>query len=73
MRKLTSGETGYSDVKINGKNWILEYAPVKNSNDWGIGVMVNKNDFLGQMYTSIIITVILAIVFTIVAIRFLIK
>lgn len=66
-KKLTSGETGYSDVKMDGKNWLLGYAPVKNSNGWGMGVMVNKNDFLGQMYTSIIITVILAIVFTIIA------
>ena len=66
-KKLISGETGYSDVKMDGKNWLLGYAPVKNSNGWGIGVMVNKNDFLGQMYTSIMITVILAIVFTIVA------
>ncbi len=46
-KKLISGETGYSDAKMDGKNWLVGYAPVKNSNGWGIGVMVNKNDFLG--------------------------
>ena len=65
--KLISGKTGYANVDSEGQDWILGYAPVKNSNNWGVGIMVNKNDFLGQMYSSIIITIILAIVFTIAA------
>ena len=66
-KKLISGETGYTDVDLRGDDWILGYAPVKDSDNWGVGVMINKNDFLGQMYTSIIITVILSIIFTIIA------
>ncbi len=66
-KKLISGETGYVDAKINDENWIIGYAPVENSNGWGIGIMVDKNNFLGEMYTSIMITIILAILFTIVA------
>lgn len=66
-KKLISGETGYADAKFNDENWIVGYAPVKYGNGWGIGVMANKNDFLGQMYSSIIITIVLAILFTVAA------
>jgi methyl-accepting chemotaxis protein len=66
-KKLISGETGYTDAEFNGEDWIVGYAPVKYGNGWGIGVMANKNDFLGQMYSSITITIALAILFTIVA------
>ncbi|HSQ89502.1 methyl-accepting chemotaxis protein, partial [Romboutsia sp.] len=72
-KKLISGEIGSSSVEFDGQDWLLGYAPVQHSNGWGIGVMVNKADFLGQMYTSIIITVILAIVFTIIALIVAIK
>jgi len=41
-KKLISGETGYSDIKMNGKNWLVGYAPVENSNGWGIGIMINR-------------------------------
>ncbi|RDY22378.1 methyl-accepting chemotaxis protein, partial [Romboutsia maritimum] len=64
-KKLVEGKKGCSDVEINGEDCVLGYAPVENSNGWGVGVMVNKGDFLGEMYISIIITIILAVVFTI--------
>ncbi|MDB8789691.1 methyl-accepting chemotaxis protein [Romboutsia sp. 1001216sp1] len=66
--KLISGETGFSDANLNGEDWILGYAPVKNSNGWGMGIMVNKSDFLGEMYKSIIYTGILTVVVTVLAI-----
>lgn len=66
-KKLISGEIGTSDIEYGGDNWFLGYAPVKNSNGWGLGVMVYKDDFLGEMYNSIKATVILAIAFTIIA------
>jgi methyl-accepting chemotaxis protein len=66
-KKLISGETGYVDVDLKGEDWILGYAPVKNSDGWGVGVMVNKGDFLGAMYNSIIIIAIVSIIFTIIA------
>lgn len=66
-KKVISGETGYFNLNYEGKGKVLGYAPIKHSDGWGIGITTNKDDFLGDMYTSIIITVILAIVFTIVA------
>ncbi|TAN68983.1 methyl-accepting chemotaxis protein [Paraclostridium sordellii 8483] len=66
-KKVISGETGYFNLNYDGKGKVLGYAPIKHSDGWGIGITTNKDDFLGDMYTSIIITVILAIVFTIVA------
>lgn len=66
-KRIISGETGSDDLKLKGDNWIVGYAPVENTDGWGIGVVANKNDFLGQMYTSIIITIIVAIIFTSVA------
>ncbi|MCR8746808.1 methyl-accepting chemotaxis protein [Romboutsia lituseburensis] len=67
-RKLISGQTGYEDAKFNGKAWMVGYAPIENSDGWGIGVMTNKDDFLGGLRTSIITTVILASSFTILGI-----
>lgn len=66
-KKLISGETGYIDVKYNRKDLTIGYAPIKSSNDWGIGIMVDKKDFLGEMYKSIISIGILAIVLLIIA------
>ena len=66
-KKLISGETGSNEEKLNGEKWILSYAPVENTDGWGIGVMTNKADFLGPVYTSIEITIGLALIFTVVA------
>ncbi|WP_373599129.1 methyl-accepting chemotaxis protein [Paraclostridium bifermentans] len=66
-KKLLSGETGSTDVRLTGQEWVLGYAPVQESDGWGMGLMVNKNDFLGQMYKSIMITIVLAISFAIIA------
>ncbi|MCQ4699252.1 hypothetical protein NE452_17705, partial [Paeniclostridium sordellii] len=66
-KKLITGATGNTDVELKGEDWILGYAPEKNINNRGIGVMINKGDFLGQMYNSIFITVVLYILFIVVA------
>ncbi len=66
-KKLISGNIGYTDAKFNGHDWILGYAPVKHGNGWGIGIMADKGYFLDQMYTSIMITITVATLFTIVA------
>lgn len=73
-KKLISGETGKMDVELRGDKWILAYAPIESTDGWGVGIMANKGDFLGPVYTSIGTTIVLAAVFTIVsfmvAIRF---
>ncbi|MCU9808571.1 MAG: methyl-accepting chemotaxis protein [Paraclostridium dentum] len=66
-KKLISGETGNADVELKGEKWILSYAPVENTDGWGVGIMTNKADFLGPVYTSIGTTIGLAIIFTIVS------
>ncbi|WP_373600684.1 methyl-accepting chemotaxis protein [Paraclostridium bifermentans] len=66
-KKVISGETGYFDLEYNGQSKILGYAPIQHSDGWGIGITINRSDFLGPMYTSIITTIILAVAFTIIA------
>ena len=66
-KKLISGQTGYTTAKFDGQRWMLGYAPVSNSNGWGIGVMANAKDFMGSTYRSMIITAITTIVVTIIA------
>ncbi len=66
-QKMISGETGYSDIKSGGQNWILGYSPVEDTDGWGIGIMTYKSDFLGQMYTSIAITAAVIIIFILIA------
>ncbi|GAA0706810.1 hypothetical protein GCM10008904_15750 [Paraclostridium ghonii] len=66
-KNLISGKSGKMDVELKGDKWILAYAPVENTDGWGIGVMTNKGDFLGPVYTSIGTTIGLATVFTILA------
>lgn len=66
-KKLISGNTGSAEETLNGQKWILSYAPVDHTDGWGIGIMVNKADFLGPVYHSIEMTIGLAIIFTILA------
>ena len=67
-KKLLSGETGNAHVKLKDEKWILSYTPVENTNGWGMGIMVNKGDFLGPVYTSIKMIIILAVLFTIISV-----
>ncbi|MGL4878867.1 methyl-accepting chemotaxis protein [Paraclostridium dentum] len=66
-KNLVSGKTGKVDVEVNGEKWLLAYTPVKDTNGWGVGIMTNKADFLGPVYTSIGTTIGLAIIFTIIS------
>ncbi|WP_270943002.1 methyl-accepting chemotaxis protein [Romboutsia lituseburensis] len=66
-KKLISGETGNSHFNAEGKNWVLGYTPVKHTNGWGLGIMVQKNDFFGELYASIGATITLGIVFILAA------
>ena len=67
-KKLLSGETGNAHVKLKDEKWILSYTPVENTNGWGMGIMVNKGDFLGPVYTSIKMIIILAVLFTVISV-----
>lgn len=66
-QKLVSGQTGSIDTKINGDKWVLGYSPVNYTDGWGMGVMAKKSDFFGPLYTSMIITIISAIVLVIIS------
>ncbi len=66
-KAVINGQTGSIEVRLHNQDWILGYAPVQDSDGWGVVIMGNKHDFLGEMYKSIIITVILSILFAIIA------
>lgn len=61
-RRLIKGESGVADIYAEGEGWMVGYKPIKDTDGWGIGILSNKNDFLGEMYKSIIIIITLCII-----------
>ncbi len=58
-RKIIAGESGAVSLKEDGESYVVGYAPVEGTDNWGIGVMAYSNDFLKDLYTSMIITIVM--------------
>ncbi|MGN1340689.1 MAG: methyl-accepting chemotaxis protein [Oscillospiraceae bacterium] len=57
--KMRSGEEGFFDYDENGVRTFMGYAPVSGTDGWSVAVYAPADDFLGDAYLTIIITVIL--------------
>ena len=57
--KMRNGETGFYDYYENGIREFMGYAPVPGTDGWSIAVYAYADDFLGDAYLTIIITLIL--------------
>ncbi len=55
--KMIAGETGFDEYYYNGNLELIAYAPVNNPYGWSIGINVVREEFLGGVYTSVIINI----------------
>lgn len=61
-------ESGYGSYTFDGVRKIVSFAPVPDTDGWSIAVMAIESEFLGQFYTSLVITLILIVLFTIIGV-----
>ncbi len=64
---VINGEEGFQSVSWDGVDQFAAYTPIDGSNGWGIYIMTYQANFLAQMTTSIIVTIIMAIAILVVA------
>ncbi|MBQ8842473.1 MAG: methyl-accepting chemotaxis protein [Ruminiclostridium sp.] len=60
--KMEHGEHGYEKTKIQGKDNIVAFAPVENTNGWSLIIRADASDFLTEVYEIILVVVILVVV-----------
>ena len=65
---MRAGETGFDEYKLKGVSKYIGYTPIDGSNGWSLCVYAPVGDFLGNVYTSIIILLVIMLVILIVAV-----
>ncbi len=60
-KKMINGETGFGNYMLNGTNYVIAYAPLKEGNNWSVAVTSNSADFLQSTYDAIYLTIALVI------------
>lgn len=60
--KLINGEDGYGKYRYKGETKLIAYAPIEETDGWGIAVVAPLNDFMAETYAGVIITIIILIV-----------
>ncbi|MCM1578225.1 MAG: methyl-accepting chemotaxis protein [Ruminococcus sp.] len=56
-KSMTRGEQGMTLTKFEGKNTIIGYAPVADSNGWSLAIASPLEDFMASTNTSIAVTI----------------
>lgn len=59
---MIAGETGAGMIKEGKQTLCVAYAPVANTDGWSLAVVANQNDFLGNLYTALIVSAVIAVV-----------
>lgn len=65
--KMCAGETGFDQYEYNGNLELVAYAPIDGTPGWSIGVNVVRMDFMGGVYNSIVVTLVIMAVMCIIA------
>lgn len=52
-RELMAGEPGFDSYRYGGVDKFVAYAPVKETNGWGLYIAVEKSEFLSSTYKGI--------------------
>ncbi|MGN0696585.1 MAG: methyl-accepting chemotaxis protein [Oscillospiraceae bacterium] len=60
--KMKNGETGFCEYKLKGVKKYIGYAPISGTDGWAVAVYAPANDFLGDTYLTIAVTVILMMI-----------
>ena len=58
--KAINGETGFAEVKLDGKDKFVSYAPIEDTNGWSCLMIATPSEHTGNIYNSIIIGSIVA-------------
>ena len=61
-RKVMAGETGFDSYRYGGASKYAAYSPIEGTNGWGLYVAVEKSEFLGSTYLSILVVIALIII-----------
>ena len=67
-KKMVTGESGIGTYTYGGVTKVVAYSPVPDTEGWSIGVAAVRNEFLGKLFLSIILTVVIVIAFTVLGI-----
>lgn len=62
-KRMIAGESGFGMYTYDKSKWIQGFAPIKNTDNWSIGVASELTDCLKNYYTGIKFTVILGAIF----------
>lgn len=66
--KMTALTSGVASCREDGANKIIAYFPIPNTENWSVGVKVNKGEFLSGLVVSVIITLAFAVAVFVLAI-----
>lgn len=66
--KMTALTSGVASCREDGANMIIAYFPIPNTENWSVGVKVNKGEFLSGLIVSVIITLAFAVAVFVLAI-----
>lgn len=59
---MTQGKTGFGAYYYGGKEKMMAYAPVPDTNGWSIDIAIVQSEFMGGTYQSLFITVIIILI-----------
>lgn len=72
-KSMLEGNSGFAPYSYGGVEKFMAYAPIQDTNGWGIYVSVAQSEFLSSTYTGIWITLILAAFILIIGIFIIIR
>ncbi|MGN0674181.1 MAG: methyl-accepting chemotaxis protein [Oscillospiraceae bacterium] len=65
--KMCAGETGFDQYEYNGNLELVAYAPVSGTPGWSIGINVVRDEFMGGVYSSLLISLIIMVIICVIA------
>lgn len=60
--EVEHGVAGYKKTNVHGVSSVMAYSPIEGTNGWSIMIKSDANDFLLEVYETIIITVVIVLV-----------
>lgn len=72
-RKMQSDRRGITEYVLDGKNMYAAYCPVEGFENWTLIINAPKREFVGAVWTSVMVNITLAVVVLIIAIILVIR
>lgn len=61
-QKMIKGKQGFEKYNLDGDSKILAYAPITGTNGWSIGVTASSSEFMGSIYQTVIIMLVMIVI-----------